>query len=164
MMDQDMDTWLGNRRRKLWKSTCMYAAQDVCLHHDVSHIVCSKLVPRQPHLSEVERVVYAALCPSLKTLSVLLRACRTWEDIVWAQVSALFEEKQNEAMERLCNGGFWEGGVSAVEKDTAEGADVSMDTEEDLDDSWKDEVEQTLSILADAPVQDGLVRDMIQSS
>lgn len=118
-------------------------------------------IPLQPHLTEAERIVYAALCPTLETASILLTsACRTWEDVVWAQVSVLFEEKQNEAMRVLGGGGFWEDGLAAVEKSDREaesGGDEDMDTsdEEFLDEKWRDEMVRSLAVLSTAPVQDG---------
>lgn len=170
-MDQDTprdDMWNGNRRRKLWKATCIRAVRDVrssCLHLVPLVLIYHSL---QTHLTEAERIVYAALCPTVETAAILLStACRTWEDVVWAQVSVLIEEKQNEALAVLGGGGFWEGGLAAVEKsgreaDKVRDEDMDMDRsgspaedEEFLDEKWRDEMVRTLALLSSAPVQDG---------
>ncbi|KAG9312441.1 hypothetical protein JVU11DRAFT_6825 [Chiua virens] len=59
--EEDAEGWQGNRRRRLWKSTCIKAALN-------------------PNLSDPERVLYAALAPTPQTFNVLKSACRTWED------------------------------------------------------------------------------------
>ncbi|KAI0318304.1 nuclear pore protein 84/107 [Amylostereum chailletii] len=128
--------WQGNRWRNLWKTACTRAALD-------------------PHLPDTERALYAALAPSASTAGVLEAACRTWEDNMWAQVSILCEDKQTATIASL-GGGFWEGGVPAVETalDLADGVD-----EEREEEAWRAEVEKALQALATVAVDDGLPAD-----
>ncbi|KAF8324711.1 nuclear pore protein 84/107 [Cantharellus anzutake] len=76
-MDEDaalMEGCRGNIRRKLWRKSCQTAA-------------------RSSTLPSTSRTLLAALAPSLATLPTLLPALRTWEDHLWARVSALLEER-----------------------------------------------------------------------
>ncbi|THH14665.1 hypothetical protein EW146_g5692 [Bondarzewia mesenterica] len=134
--DEDFDVWHGNKRRRLWKSTCTRAALD-------------------SHLTDAERALYASLAPSSQTAAVLKPACRTWEDYLWAQISIICEEKESLAMDRL-SGAFWEGGVAEVEKGVSE---YLPEVEEEAEEQWRMEVERTLETLADVPVEDGLPAD-----
>ncbi|KAJ7467973.1 hypothetical protein FB451DRAFT_1481251 [Mycena latifolia] len=81
-IEEDLtDAWVGNRRRQLWKSACTRSTLNVGF--------------LQPNISEQDRILYAALAPSLQTSIVLKPACRTWEDHLWAQISVVCEEKQS---------------------------------------------------------------------
>ncbi|TFY81397.1 hypothetical protein EWM64_g2615 [Hericium alpestre] len=133
---EDYDVWHGNKRRKLWKSTCTRAALD-------------------SRLSDAERALYASLAPSTRTATVLSSACRTWEDKLWAQIRVICEDKQSATLERL-GGCFWEGGIAAVEKGLNE---VSPEAQEEEEESWRTEVEQVLQSLANVSVEDGLPAD-----
>jgi nuclear pore complex protein Nup107 len=55
------------------------------------------------------------LSPSLETATVLKEVCCTWEDHLWVETSIMCEEKPRLEMITLC-GGFWEGGLPAIEK------------------------------------------------
>ncbi|KAF6745641.1 nuclear pore complex protein [Ephemerocybe angulata] len=90
MAEDDAEFWHGNRRRKLWKKTCIHAALNNTL-------------------SDQERLLYAALAPSPLTAMILKSACRTWEDHLWVQISIICEEKESLELSRL-SGSFWEGG------------------------------------------------------
>ncbi|KZP13590.1 hypothetical protein FIBSPDRAFT_797582 [Athelia psychrophila] len=127
----DIDAWTGNRRRKLWKKTCTRAALN-------------------PTLLDPERVLYAALAPSPATSAVLKSACRTWEDHLWAQISIMCEEKLTSEMGRL--GGFWEGGVGAVEKGMVP---MTRDEEEAEEEDWEKEATDALETLGGVGVIEG---------
>ncbi|KAI0067354.1 hypothetical protein BV25DRAFT_1877263 [Artomyces pyxidatus] len=132
------DVWRGNKRRNLWKTTCTRAALDA-------------------RLNEAERALYAALTPSSQTAGVLQKACRTWEDVLWVHISILCEEKQSAALRRL-GGGFWENGISAVEKTFTPGS-AGQEEEEQEEELWRAEVEKALETLASVSVEDGLPAD-----
>ncbi|KIJ51179.1 hypothetical protein M422DRAFT_223628 [Sphaerobolus stellatus SS14] len=89
-MEQDSAVEVtGNKRRRLWKKTCIAAALDT-------------------DMPISGRVLNAALAPSRKTLGILVKeACKTWEDHLWARVATLFEEKMSEATTML-GPNFWE--------------------------------------------------------
>lgn len=127
---EEDDGWEGNRRRTMWKTACTRAALNTSLPFG-------------------ERLLYAALAPSPQTRSVLGRGCRTWADHLWAQISVVCEERQAEEVIRL-GGGFWEGGVAAVElaKDASKAGD-------DDDEEWEREAVGALQQLADIAVEDG---------
>ncbi|KAF8343281.1 hypothetical protein F5887DRAFT_1214057 [Amanita rubescens] len=78
-----------NRHRKLWKSTCTRAALN---------------------LPNLERTLYAALCPSPQTFPILRSACKTWEDRLWATLSVICEQRESAELDRLANyfSSFWE--------------------------------------------------------
>ncbi|KAJ6620333.1 107-domain-containing protein [Mycena sp. CBHHK59/15] len=77
VMEEDLpDAWQGNRRRRLWKSTCTRCALN-------------------PNISDNDRILYAALAPTPQTSTILKTACRTWEDFLWVQISVVCEEKQS---------------------------------------------------------------------
>ncbi|KAG7444855.1 nuclear pore protein 84/107 [Guyanagaster necrorhizus] len=130
--EDDPDMWIGNRNRRLWKTTCTRAALNT-------------------NLPEHERVLYAALAPSPQTFGVLKSACRTWEDYLWAHVSIMCEEKESMEMNKL-GGCFWEGGKTAVEKGVAV---ISEDKQEEEEEEWQKEVCQVLEGLRTVPVEDG---------
>jgi nuclear pore complex protein Nup107 len=85
---------------------------------------------------------------------VLKSACRTWEDFLWAQVSILCEEKQRAEMLRL-DGGFWEGGMTAVEKGVVIPSKEEIEQEE-LE--WEKEVESALRSLSSVEPPEGYVQ------
>jgi hypothetical protein len=146
-MDDGSQSWLGNRRRKLWKSSCTHAALNVSLFY----LLSSSINPfAQPSLPTPERALYAALAPSPRTAAVLKSACRTWEDHLWAQISIICEEKESAEIFKL-GGGFWEQGLAAVRK----GVHDSLLS--DAEDDWEKEVMGDLENLKDVSVQDGRV-------
>jgi nuclear pore complex protein Nup107 len=106
-MEDDDASWQGNRRRKLWKSTCTRAALNVSTISFTLPMLVSHFTS-QASLSDPERVLYASLAPSPQTSAILKSACRTWEDHLWAQISVMCEEKQSAEMIKL--GGFGGGG------------------------------------------------------
>lgn len=63
------------------------------------------------------------------------------------------EEKQSAEMLRL-DGGFWEGGTSAVEKGVTE---VSKDEEDTEENEWEQEVLSTLQSLRSVQADEGYV-------
>ncbi|CAK5283093.1 unnamed protein product [Mycena citricolor] len=132
-MEEDLvDPWEGNRRRRLWKTTCTQAAMN-------------------PNISEHERVVYAALVPTPQTSVVLKTACRTWEDHLWAQISVVCEEKQSTDILRA-GGSFWEGGLEAVNQ----GVRVLTPEAEELEaEEWEKEVLGSLVALKSVAVEEG---------
>ncbi|KAJ7221638.1 nuclear pore protein 84/107 [Mycena pura] len=132
-MEEDLtDAWEGNRRRQLWKSTCIRSAIN-------------------PNLSEHDRILFAALAPTPQTSIVLKTACRTWEDHLWAQISVCCEEKQSMEMLRV-GGSFWEGGLPAVEN----GVRLISAEEEELEvEEWEREVRGSLEVLKSVAVQEG---------
>lgn len=112
-----------------------------------------KMTPKSS-LSDPERAFFASLAPSSKTSVVLKSACRTWEDFLWAQVSIMCEEKQSAEMLRL-DGGFWEGGMTAVEKGVIIPSKEEVEQEE-LE--WEKEVESTLKSLNTVKPLEGYVQ------
>lgn len=68
------------------------------------------------------------------------------------------EEKQSAEMFRL-GGGFWEGGLEAVEKGTSKGnVDVLEDEDEEVEEEeWEKEAVGALESLASVNVLDGWV-------
>ncbi|KAN0078059.1 Nuclear pore protein 84/107 [Tylopilus felleus] len=129
--EDDAEGWQGNRRRRLWKSTCVKAALN-------------------SNLSDPERVLYAALAPTPQTFNVLKSTCRTWEDHLWAQISILCEEKQTAEMLKL-GGGYWEGGLEALR-------DLSLpaeDADEKEEEEWEKEATAALETLGGVNVDDG---------
>jgi nuclear pore complex protein Nup107 len=146
---EDIEAWIGNHRRTLWKSSCARAALNV---PSTMLLSCSltSLDPSQPNLPSHERVLYAVLAPSPQTFPVLKSACRTWEDHVWAQVGMMCEEKQTVEMAKL-GGGWWEGGIAAVEKGTSDPAGDATQEE----DTWYVEVMEGLQNLKTVRVEEG---------
>ncbi|KAG6906112.1 hypothetical protein DXG01_015860 [Tephrocybe rancida] len=137
--DNELDIWSGNRQRKLWKSSCIRAA-------------LSNGLPNH------ERELYAALAPSAQTAGVLRGACRTWEDHLWAQISIMCEERESGEMEKL-GGGFWEGGLKAVEIglwEEEEEDEGKAEREREEEEDWVDMVAETLEALKDVAVAEGL--------
>ncbi|KAH7921000.1 nuclear pore protein 84/107 [Leucogyrophana mollusca] len=128
----DAEGWQGNRRRKLWKSTCARAALNTSL-------------------PDPERALYAALAPCPQTFGILKSTCRTWEDHLWAQISILCEEKQSAEMFKL-GGGFWEDGWSEIEERSHSPLPDEEETEE-LE--WEKEATATLETLGGIYVDDG---------
>lgn len=95
---------------------------------------------------------------------VLKAACRTWLDHLWAQVSIVCEGKQVDALGRAGGaGGYWEGGLDAVERIAAEnkaalsaGAQRREQEEEEKEDmEWEREVIGSLEALANVGVSEG---------
>jgi len=107
----------------------------------------------QPSLPDYERVLYAALAPSPQTRAILLSACRTWEDHLWAQISIACEEKESSEMLKL-GGSFWEGGLPAIEKGVMALSEEEMEAEED---EWTKEVTSALDTLKTIDVAEGCV-------
>ena len=107
----------------------------------------------QPNLPDYERILYAALAPSPQTRAILLSACRTWEDHLWAQISIACEEKESSEMLKL-GGSFWEGGLAAIEKGARTLSEEEMEAEED---EWTKEVTSALDTLKTIDVSEGCV-------
>lgn len=147
----DEEPWLGNRKRKLWKSTCTRAALNVSPYAERSCICLKGSTWSQPALPDHERILYAALAPSPQTSIILKSSCRTWEDHLWAQISIMCEEKESMEMSRL-GGSFWEGGLNAVESGVRP---ISREEEEVEEDEWEKEVIGALETLKTVAVADG---------
>ncbi|KAG6856667.1 hypothetical protein H0H87_002044 [Tephrocybe sp. NHM501043] len=111
----------------------------------------------QTNLPDYERVLYAALAPSEQTASVLRGACRTWEDHLWAQISIMCEERESTEMEKL-GGGFWEGGLRALEAGEQEEVPELEYGQERREEErrWVERVGETLEALKDIAVAEGL--------
>ncbi|KZV71461.1 hypothetical protein PENSPDRAFT_630135 [Peniophora sp. CONT] len=125
----------GNRRRALWKAACTRVALDI-------------------RLPDSERALYAAIAPSEATAGVLESACRTWEDVLWARISVLLEEKGAEELEAL-GGSLWERGIAHERR---------QPEDEDEDDEMRearlrDEVYEELAALNSVAVDDGAPAD-----
>lgn len=148
----DDGSWRGNKRRKLWKSACIHGALNV--GETRYSLRASLIFHEKSSLSDPERALFASLAPSSQTSAVLKSACRTWEDFLWAQVSIMCEEKQGSEMLRL-DGGFWEGGMTAVEKGVVI---PSRDEAEQEELEWEKEVESTLKSLSMVQPLEGYVR------
>ncbi|KDQ10751.1 hypothetical protein BOTBODRAFT_115291 [Botryobasidium botryosum FD-172 SS1] len=112
--------WSGNRRRRLWRETCARGANSATLH-------------------STHRTLLAALSPSGRTLAALQPALRTFEDHLWARVSALVEERFDAVLDKL--GGHWASKSKYL--DNATGAGVT-DSEMGVDDVWHDNVKNAL--------------------
>lgn len=97
-------------------------------------------------------MLHAALAPSAQTLGVLTQeACKTWEDHLWARVSALCEQTLSEAMRRL-GPNFWESGTKAL------GAPPVNEEEEVVpDDAALKEVRRVLGKMSELNVEEGFV-------
>ncbi|KAF8492248.1 nuclear pore protein 84/107 [Gautieria morchelliformis] len=130
-MEQDPNVQVsGNKRRRLWKASCTLAALN-------------------NKLSVSDRLLHAALAPSPQTLGVLTKeGCKTWEDHLWARISALCEEKLSEAMGRL-GPNFWEYGTKAFNAPAA--------TEEVVisEHTTLDEVRRVLGKMSELNVEEG---------
>lgn len=107
---------------------------------------------KQPTLADPERVLYAALAPSPATSAVLKSACRTWEDHLWAQISIMCEEKLSSEIGRL--GGFWEGGIGAIEKGLVP---ITKEEEQAEEEDWENEATNALDTLGGIGVIEGCV-------
>lgn len=132
----DAEMWSGNRRRRLWKTTCIRAALN-------------------PSLSSAERTLFAALAPSPQTSSVLKSVCRTWEDHLWAQIGIVCEEKESMELARL--GVFWEGNgdrEGVIEGEDQEQATAEAEREQE-EREWEKEVVSALESLKTVQVADG---------
>lgn len=114
--------------------------------------------------------MHAALAPSPATSVVLKAACRTWLDHLWAQVSISCEGKQVDALGRAGGGGgYWEGGLDAVERIAAESKAASSagaqkrekEEEEKADAEWEREVVSSLESLANVGVSEGYVAHLL---
>ena len=150
-MDQDPIAEIsGNKRRRLWKTSCTAAALNV----RTQSVVCAEAPSNEPlhqkQLTVTDRVLHAALAPSPQTLGVLTKeACKTWEDHLWARVSALCEEKLSEDM-RLLGANFWEQGMKAFDTPSlAEG--------EDSEGVVLDEMRRVLGKMSELDVEEGSV-------
>ncbi|TFK45781.1 hypothetical protein OE88DRAFT_1639447 [Heliocybe sulcata] len=126
--EPEFDGWRGNRRRKLWKTTCTKAALN-------------------PNVPAPDRLLSASLAPSPQTSALLKSACRTWSDHLWAQISVLVEEKQAAELRKL-GGGFWEEENEDVEF-------LPPGAGEEGDEGWEEEVVGALTGLAGVGVEEG---------
>lgn len=125
------------------------------LHVSSSH--STRLKFKQTSLSDPDRALYASLAPSPATSVVLKSACRTWADHLWAQVSVICEGKQIDELARA-NGGYWEGGMSAVEiitKVTAAGDEPEPEEVEKENADWEREVRSSIETLQSVNVTEG---------
>ncbi|KDR66942.1 hypothetical protein GALMADRAFT_147583 [Galerina marginata CBS 339.88] len=135
--DEELESFSGNSKRTLWKSTCIRAALS-------------------PTLSDQERLLYASIAPSSQTASILKTASRTWEDHLWAEISVMCEEKASRELSRLASGSFWEGGLDALEKGVPQTPNSQLEDEEE---EWAKEVTKSLDSLKSVAVVDGAPAD-----
>lgn len=97
-----------------------------------------------------DRLLHAALAPSPQTLGVLTKeACKTWEDHLWARVSALCEEKLSESMQ-LLGPNFWECGTKALDAPL-----VSEEEDVASEHAALEEMRRVLGKLSDLNVEEG---------
>ncbi|KZS95164.1 hypothetical protein SISNIDRAFT_484035 [Sistotremastrum niveocremeum HHB9708] len=128
VMDTDSYISSGNKRRKLWKSSCTHAALN-------------------PQLSEYERAFYASLAPSSSTLPFILSVCRTWSDHLWARVCVLYEEKLSAELKKI-GGGYFEGGYERTRQ-------AIQDPPVEMESDMEDEFIRTLEGMETVSVEDG---------
>ncbi|KAF9530797.1 nuclear pore complex protein [Crepidotus variabilis] len=131
--EDDLETWSGNRNRRLWKATCVRAALS-------------------PSLNDQERLLFASLAPTTQTAPLLKASSRTWEDHLWADISVICEDKASRELSRLTPGSFWEGGVEAVDKGFSEAPKAQRIQEEE---AWQREVVTSLEKLKSVNVTEG---------
>ncbi|KAF8332220.1 hypothetical protein F5887DRAFT_1080882 [Amanita rubescens] len=80
---------------------------EIHLLHDQRGPVLEAIIPNLPNL---ERTLYAALCPSPQTFPILRSACKTWEDHLWDTLSVICEQRESAELDRLASyfSSFWE--------------------------------------------------------
>ncbi|TYZ60568.1 hypothetical protein PybrP1_006525 [[Pythium] brassicae (nom. inval.)] len=88
-----LERW-GNPLRALWKTTCWQLSEPVPAAQ-LRLTKGSSLLARQ-----YEEVVYAALSGNVAVIAKS-PLCESWEDHVWAHVSAMTEQQQDEVLHRL---------------------------------------------------------------
>ncbi|KAF9557921.1 hypothetical protein CPC08DRAFT_819621 [Agrocybe pediades] len=135
--DGDFESFSGNPKRTLWKSTCTRAALN-------------------PLLSDQERLLYASIAPSVETSTILKSSCRTWEDHLWADISVLCEDKTGRELARLATASFWEGGVEGLDKPPAEQSESETVEQEE---TWEQDVSRVLESLQSVAVAEGPAAD-----
>jgi len=154
-MNEDLDSWSGNRSRRLWKATCVQAALSVCIttpaFRSYGHL---SRVGFQSNLSDQERLLFASLAPTPQTATILKTACRTWEDHLWAEICIICEEKASRELFYLTSGSFWDGGVDAVEKGML---DIPRAQTQQDEEAWRKDVMSSLDNLKAINVLDGFV-------
>ncbi|KAF9506540.1 hypothetical protein BS47DRAFT_1321765 [Hydnum rufescens UP504] len=130
-MDEDgaRIVWNGNLRRKLWRKACQNGAMNSALPTSVC-------------------VLLASLAPSLTTLPTLAHGLTTWEDHMWARVSALFEERVDQLLERY--GGFWSTQGISLDDQVSE-SNVLEESDEAV---FEDEVRKVLDELKELKLFD----------
>ncbi|KAF8321303.1 hypothetical protein DL93DRAFT_2130809 [Clavulina sp. PMI_390] len=118
-------TWSGNPRRALWRKTCKAGASSTVL-------------------SPASRLVLASLAPSATTLPALSMGLQTWEDHLWARVSALLEDRVDTLLSRY--GGFWSTGDTQAIQD--ELSALAEDNDDDDDEAaFEEHIEAALKEL-----------------
>jgi nuclear pore complex protein Nup107 len=58
----------------------------------------------QPTIDQYEKALYGAISGDVDSV---LPVCSTWEDHVWANVNALFEDRVEKALLRSKDGSYW---------------------------------------------------------
>ncbi|CAG7850613.1 SubName: Full=Related to nucleoporin {ECO:0000313/EMBL:CCA72167.1} [Serendipita indica DSM 11827] len=90
-LNSQEDVWSGNRRWLLWRQTCARAAMSTAL-------------------STVDKALHAAISPSVQTLPAVLPLCNSWEDRLWARLSALIGDRIEARLQETA-GAFWNRGT-----------------------------------------------------
>ena len=163
-MDEDGTkiAWSGNLRRKLWRRACQNGAMNVRFpsrFNEASKLILTVcMVHAQPTLPTSVRVLLASLAPSLAALPTLAFGLTTWEDHMWGRVTALFEERVDQLLERY--GGFWTAqgislGNQAPETDILEESDEAV---------FEDEVSKVLDELKELKLFDRYDRFLVLHS
>lgn len=80
--------------------------------------------------------------------------CRTWEDHLWALVSVACEERLSAGLAKIERECFWEGGLGALEHGAITTSDGQIPDPGD-EESWEEDVLQTLGALSNVQVSDG---------
>lgn len=152
----DSQQWRGNVRRRMWKRTCECVALNVCNANFLICLLGTDHFASQQNLPLPERALYAALAPSSATALVLKGHSRTWEDHLWALVSVACEERLSAGLTKIERECFWEGGLGALEHGATTLSDGQAPDAGD-EESWEEDVLETLSALSSVQVSEGYV-------
>lgn len=133
------DQWSGNRRWLLWRQTCGRAALS-------------------PALPATERALHAAISPSLVTLSALLPLCRTWEDYLWARISALIGDRIEAKLNETA-GGYWNRGTLLDRLALLERLEEDVKPTVRQDTEWEAIITHQLDDLADVATDTDVTKE-----
>ena len=106
----------------------------------------------QTALPITDRALHAALSPSLTTLPALLPLCRSWEDHLWARLSALIGDCIEGKMKESA-GGFWNRGNLLDRLALLEQVEEDIKPEFRQDTEWEADIGHQLDELADFAVE-----------
>lgn len=95
--------------------------------------------------------MHAAISPSLVTLSALLPLCRTWEDQLWARISALIGDRIEAKLDETA-GGFWNRGTLLDRLALLERLEEDVKPSARQDTEWQVVIDHQLDDLSDLAV------------